>query len=279
MRIFFLHKLYTIMLMLPCITLGETIDSAHTKKQESTPNSLALNDELQTTKQKLDYANLFTKPNIQWNDIASEKSGFFVGLGALGAVLSTSDYLTNTPQSIYKASYPFGVGLHTKFGYAHYSTPYIGFRIYGEYSRIFSTDSYVADGESSGQNPKTRQYTLDSYRAGINVIFDTNLGRNYAHSLGVIIDLSYLIGIDFASNWTQQANGVQNFGVNRFLSGNKFALGLGVAYVYDSKHRFELMFHRFTDIRQSQESFVSASNAPIIFSQILMMSIGYVYVF
>lgn len=279
MRIFFLYKLCAIMLMLPCITLGEMIDSAHTKKQESTPNSLVLNDELQTTKQKLDYANLFTKPNIQWNDIASEKSGFFVGLGALGAMLSTSDYLTNTPQSIYRASYPFGVGLHTKFGYAHYSTPYIGFRIYGEYSHIFSTDSYVAKIESGVQNPKTRQYTLDSYRAGINVIFDTNLGRNYTHSLGVIIDLSYLIGIDFASHWIQQVNGVQNFGVNRFLSGNKFALGLGVAYVYDSKHRFELMFHRFTDIRQNQESFISTSDTPIIFSQILMMSIGYVYVF
>ena len=285
MRRFFLFKLCSIALILCCnITLGKDSTQTNTQNATYSLDSDSLTSEAEsatknTKAKKLDYANLFTKPDIDWNNIASEKSGFFVGLGVLGAMLQSNDYLANNLRNVFGAQYPFGVGFHTKFGYAHYSTPYIGFRIYGEYSRVFSTDSFTASIESNTPNTKPRQYTLDSYNVGINVIFDTNLGRNYIHSLGIIIDLSYLIGIDFASHWTRQANGIESFGVDRFLSGNKFALGLGVGYVYNSKHRFELLFRRFTDIRQSQETFISASDAPMVFNQMLMMSIGYMYVF
>lgn len=282
-RLYHLYRLCGIALVFCCgVALGNQGDSMQLNKQDiSTLDSTTLDNDSSINdvpKKRLDYANLFTKPNIEWNKIANEKSGFFIGLGALGVLLTTNDYLNNL-QSIYGAKYPFGIGLHTKFGYARYSTPYIGFRVYGEYSRIFSTDSFIANIESSAQNAKTRQYIIDSYNIGINIIFDTNIGRNYNHSLGVIIDFSYLIGMDFASHWTQEVNTMQTFGVDRFLSGNKFALGLGVGYVYNSKHRLELLFRRFVDIRQSQESFVSTSSAPIIFNQVLTMSVGYVYVF
>lgn len=223
-----------------------------------------------TDKQPLDYANLFGKPTIEWKDIAKTKSGVFISIGAnLLPILRTD---TTTP-AIYNDTYPISGGFDVKLGYMYFSNPFVGFRVYGEYGRSYANDIYGSSGYE-------RTYEIEMYNAGVSIVLDTNLGQKYDHMLSVIVDLAYVPHIGFVSKWDHtNANGVQTSGEDRFIGGNKVALGLGFGYVFRSKHRFELMLKRLTDVRSGKDSFISTNSNPIIFQQILSMTFGYVYVF
>lgn len=217
----------------------------------------------------LDYSNLFSKPPIEWGKIASEKSGLFVGVG--GALIPTIR-AENTAAQAYRADYPFGYGYDLKLGFMYFSNPYVGFRLYGQYANAKSFEPYT-----SARSTLSREYRVSMYSVGLSVILDTTLGSRYEHAISVAIDVSYSPKIDFQSRWCDEFG---NRGVNAFSAGNKIVLGLGLGYVYRSKHRLEVMFKRFTDIRESADSFVAIRNtAPVVFNQLLGVSVGYSYVF
>ncbi len=217
----------------------------------------------------LDYSNLFSKPPIEWGKIASEKSGFFVGVG--GALTPTIRAEDGAKQ-VYRADYPLGYGYDLKLGLMYFSNPYVGFRLYGQYANAKSSEPYT-----SARSTLSREYQVSMYSVGLSVILDTTLGSRYEHAISVAIDVSYSPKIDFQSRWSDEFG---NSGVNAFKTGNKIVLGLGLGYVYRSKHRLEVMFKRFTDIKESVDSFMAiGNNAPIVFNQLLGVSIGYSYVF
>ena len=217
----------------------------------------------------LDYSNLFSKPPIEWDKIASEKSGLFVGVG--GAIIPNIR-AENTAAQAYRANYPIGYGYDLKLGFMYFSNPYVGFRLYAQYANAKSFEPYT-----SARSTLSREYRVSMYSAGLNLILDTTLGSRYEHAISVVIDVSYSPRIDFQSRWRDEFG---NMGVDAFSAGNKIVLGLGLGYVYRSKHRIEAMFKRFTDIRESADSFVSMRNvAPIVFNQLLGVSVGYSYVF
>ncbi|WP_066386821.1 hypothetical protein [Helicobacter himalayensis] len=217
----------------------------------------------------LDYSNLFSKPPIEWGKIASEKSGFFVGVGgALTPTIRAED----GAEQVYRADYPLGYGYDLKLGFMYFSNPYVGFRLYGQYANAKSSEPYT-----SARSTLSREYQVSMYSVGLSVILDTTLGSRYEHAISVAIDVSYSPKIDFQSRWSDEFG---NSGVNAFKTGNKIVLGLGLGYVYRSKHRLEVMFKRFTDIKEGVDSFVAiGNNAPIVFNQLLGVSIGYSYVF
>lgn len=223
-----------------------------------------------THKQPIDYAHLFSKPDIEWKDIAKAKSGLFFGVGAnLLPILRTD---STTPEK-YNDIYPISGGFDVKLGYMYFSNPYVGFRIYGEYLRSYANEVYGSGGYA-------RTYEIEMYNAGVSIVLDTNLGQKYDHMLSVIVDLAYVPHIGFMSEWTYtSAGGAQSMGEDRFVGGNKVALGLGFGYVFRSKHRFELMFKRLTDVREGKDSFISTNTNTIVFQQLLGMTFGYVYVF
>lgn len=217
----------------------------------------------------LDYGNLFSKPPIEWGKIASEKSGLFVGVGgALIPIIRAED----TAAQAYRADYPLGYGYDLKLGFMYFSNPYVGFRLYAQYANAKSFEPYT-----SARSTLSREYRVSMYSAGLSVILDTTLGSRYEHAISVAIDVSYSPKLDFQSRWHDEFG---NGGVDAFSAGNKIVLGLGLGYVYRSKHRLEVMFKRFTDIRESADSFVAIGNiTPVVFNQLLGVSVGYSYVF
>lgn len=217
----------------------------------------------------LDYQNLFSKPNIEWGNIANKKSGIFIGLNAalIPVLLAESN-----AQDLFQANYPIAYGYDFKLGIMYFSNPYVGFRIYTQYSTMQAKKDYKSVGSEI-----LREYGIDIYSIGVNVLFDTNLGQNYDHAVSVVIDLSISPKIDFTSRWLAK-NGES--GRDFFSSGNKTSLGIGLGYVYRSKHRIEVIFRRFTDIREGVDSFFGSQNdSPVIFQQMLSTSLGYSYVF
>lgn len=224
-------------------------------------------------KKPLDYTKLFSKPTIEWKDIAKAKSGIFVGLGVNLIPVVRTD--TTTP-ALYNDRYPISAGFNAKVGYTYFSNPYVGFRLYGEYAKSFSNTEY------GSHNGYIRTYEIETYSAGVSIVLDTNFGQTYDHMLSVIVDLAYVPHIGFSSMWNYTSTtGLQSNGEDSFIGGNKFALGLGFGYVFRSKHRIELMFRRLTDVREGKDSLIGGdtNTNPIIFQQILSMNLGYVYVF
>ncbi|MDD7567043.1 MAG: hypothetical protein PUJ79_01350, partial [Helicobacter sp.] len=130
----------------------------------------------------LDYQNIFSKPNIEWENIANKKSGIFIGLGtALIPVLLAEP----NAQDLFQANYPVAYGYDFRLGIMYFSNPYVGFRIYTQYSTMQAKKDYKSLGSEI-----LREHGIDIYSLGVNVLFDTNLGQNYDHAVSVVIDLS-----------------------------------------------------------------------------------------
>lgn len=223
-------------------------------------------------KKPLDYTKLFSKPTIEWKDIAKTKSGIFVGLGVNLVPVVRTD--TTTP-ALYNGKYPASAGFNARVGYTYFSNPYAGFRLYGEYAKSTTNTEY-------GTNGYVRRYEIETYNAGVSIVLDTNFGQTYDHMLSVIVDLAYVPHIRFSSVWNHTSTtGLQSNGEDSFIGGNKIALGLGFGYVFRSKHRIELIFRRLTDVREGKDSLIGddTNTNRIIFQQILSMNFGYVYVF
>jgi len=265
------RKIWVCGVLVWCALIGYGAESDEELLQSFAPRSEPMRylEPDKTDKQPLEYANLFSKPDIEWKDIAKAKSGLFIGVGAnLIPVVRTG----STTPVMYNDIYPISGGFDVKLGYMYFSNPFVGFRVYGEYARSYANEVYGSGGFA-------RTYEIEMYNAGVSIVLDTNLGQKYDHMLSVIVDLAYVPHIGFVSEWTHSAAGMHTYGEDRFIGGNKVALGLGFGYVFKSKHRFELMFKRLTDVREGKDTLLSTNASPIVFQQILSMTFGYIYVF
>lgn len=256
-----------------CVVMGygaQSDDEELLRSLASKPQSVQYIKPTLEGKKPLDYAKLFSKPTIEWKDIAKAKSGIFVGFGVNLIPVVRTD--TTTP-ALYDEKYPASAGFNARVGYTYFSNPYVGFRLYGEYAKPTTNVEY-------GTNGYTRTYEIETYNAGVNIMLDTNFGQSYDHMLSVIVDLAYVPYIGFSSVWNHTSTtGLQSNGEDSFIGGNKVALGLGFGYVFRSKHRIDLMFRRLTDVREGKDSLIGGDTNPIIFQQILSMNLGYAYVF